>query len=130
MYVSTGGFSKDARYDADRADIPLALWDLDDLVRYLIEDCEQLDLLDTMCGTPKTIVSKNVYKSGLAPETVPCLSPFNTHVIRNMILSQEDRTRPIGTAVISLRITVIFAPTELREKRNSLLLPDSESSSS
>lgn len=31
LFVSTGGFSKDARYEADRASIPLALWDLDDL---------------------------------------------------------------------------------------------------
>lgn len=37
LYVSTGGFSKDARYEADRAAIPLVLWTLDNLVRALVE---------------------------------------------------------------------------------------------
>jgi restriction system protein len=31
------------RYEADRAGIPLTLWDLDDVVRYLVEDYERLD---------------------------------------------------------------------------------------
>lgn len=43
LYVSTGGFSKDANYEAERASIPLALWDLDDLARALIENYETMD---------------------------------------------------------------------------------------
>lgn len=43
LYVSTGGFSKDARYEADRANIPLTLMDLDDLVRAILEHYEQMD---------------------------------------------------------------------------------------
>ena len=37
LYVSTGGFTKDAQYEADRASIPLAMWTLDHVVRALIE---------------------------------------------------------------------------------------------
>lgn len=44
LYVSTGGFSKDARYEADRSTIPLTLWTLDDLVRALVENYEQVDI--------------------------------------------------------------------------------------
>lgn len=44
LYVSTGGFSKDAKYEADRASIPLTLMDIDDLVEAVIEYYEQLDL--------------------------------------------------------------------------------------
>ena len=43
LYVSTGGFSKDARYEADRASIPLTLMDLDDLVEAILDHYEQLD---------------------------------------------------------------------------------------
>ncbi len=43
LYVSTGGFTKDAQYEADRASIPLALWTLDHLVRALIENYESTD---------------------------------------------------------------------------------------
>lgn len=43
LYVSTGGFTKDARYEGDRAGIPVTLWGLDDVVRTLIEYYEQLD---------------------------------------------------------------------------------------
>lgn len=43
LYVSTGGFSKDARYEADRASIPVTLWELEDIVRYLVEYYDQLD---------------------------------------------------------------------------------------
>lgn len=43
LYVSTGGFSKDAYYEAERAGIPLMLWDLSDLVRALVENYENLD---------------------------------------------------------------------------------------
>lgn len=43
MYVSTGGFSKEARYEADRANIPLKLIDLEELVDLLIENYPEVD---------------------------------------------------------------------------------------
>lgn len=43
LFVSTGGFSKDARYEAERASIPLTLMDLDDLVRAILEHYEAMD---------------------------------------------------------------------------------------
>jgi restriction system protein len=43
LYVSTGGYSKEARYEAERASIPLTLMDLDDLVKALLEHYENLD---------------------------------------------------------------------------------------
>jgi restriction system protein len=43
LYVSTGGFSKDSRYEADRAGIPLTLWELDDVVRALVDYYDKLD---------------------------------------------------------------------------------------
>jgi len=44
LYVSTGGFTKEARYEAERARIPVTLMDLDDLVKSLLEHYEQLDI--------------------------------------------------------------------------------------
>jgi restriction system protein len=44
LYVSTGGFSKDARYEAERAAIPLTLMDLDDLVKSLLDHYEKMDV--------------------------------------------------------------------------------------
>ncbi len=44
LYVSTGGFTKDARYEADRANIPLTLMDLDELVGAVIEHYEKMDM--------------------------------------------------------------------------------------
>lgn len=43
LYVSTGGFTKDARYEADRANIPLTLWELDDIVRTLVDHYDKVD---------------------------------------------------------------------------------------
>lgn len=43
LYVSTGGFTKDAKYEADRAQIPLTLMDLDLLLDTLIDNYDQLD---------------------------------------------------------------------------------------
>lgn len=43
LYVSTGGFSKDAYYEAERANVPLTLWTLDNLVRALVEHYGQTD---------------------------------------------------------------------------------------
>jgi len=42
LYVSTGGFTKEARYEADRSPIPITLLDLDDLVDLLVENYEKL----------------------------------------------------------------------------------------
>ncbi|MCU0926983.1 MAG: restriction endonuclease [Hydrogenophaga sp.] len=44
LYVSTGGFTKDARYEAERGRIPVTLMDLDDLVRSLLEHYEKMDV--------------------------------------------------------------------------------------
>jgi restriction system protein len=43
LYVSSGGFSKEARYEAERASIPLTLMDLDDLVRAVLDHYERMD---------------------------------------------------------------------------------------
>lgn len=43
LYVSTGGFTKDALYEAERANIPIALMSLDDLVTALIDHYHLLD---------------------------------------------------------------------------------------
>jgi len=44
LYVSTGGFTKDARYEAERGRIPVTLLDMDDLVKALLEHYEHMDL--------------------------------------------------------------------------------------
>lgn len=44
LYVSTSGFSKDARYEAERANIPLTLMDIDDLVQAVLENYERMDI--------------------------------------------------------------------------------------
>lgn len=56
LYVSTGGFSKDAYYEADRASIPLTLWTLDNLVRALTEH-----YADTDSETKRLAPLKHVY---------------------------------------------------------------------
>ena len=43
LYVSTGGFTKDARYEAERAGIPIMLMDSDDLVTAIVEHYEKMD---------------------------------------------------------------------------------------
>lgn len=43
LYVSTGGFTKDARYEADRSSVPLTLWTLDELTKALLDNYEQAD---------------------------------------------------------------------------------------
>ena len=37
LYVSTGGFTKEARYEADRANVPMRLLDLDAFVRHYVD---------------------------------------------------------------------------------------------
>ncbi|WP_449226837.1 restriction endonuclease [Azospirillum argentinense] len=44
LYVSTGGFAHDAKYEADRAAVPLSLLDLDDLVALALEHYDALDV--------------------------------------------------------------------------------------
>lgn len=44
LYVSTGGFSKEARYEAERSNIPITLVDIDGLADLLISNYETLDL--------------------------------------------------------------------------------------
>jgi restriction system protein len=56
LYVSTGGFTKDARYEAERANIPLTLMDLDDLVKALLEHYEKMDI-----DTQRLIPLRKVY---------------------------------------------------------------------
>jgi restriction system protein len=43
LYVSTGGFTKDARYEADRSTVPLALWTLEELTKALVDNYENTD---------------------------------------------------------------------------------------
>lgn len=43
LYVSTGGFTKDARYEAERAKVPVTLMGLDELVEALIDYYEHMD---------------------------------------------------------------------------------------
>lgn len=43
LYVSTGGFSKEAHYEAERANIPVTLVGLDELVAVLMDNYERLD---------------------------------------------------------------------------------------
>lgn len=44
LYVSTGGFSREAYYEAERANIPLTLMNLDDLVTAILEHYERMDI--------------------------------------------------------------------------------------
>ncbi|SMH58570.1 restriction endonuclease [Azospirillum agricola] len=44
LYVSTGGFTREARYEAERSTIPLSLLDLDDLVALALEHYDALDV--------------------------------------------------------------------------------------
>lgn len=43
LYVSTGGFTKEARYETDRANIPVRLLDLDSFVRHYVEVYDKAD---------------------------------------------------------------------------------------
>lgn len=43
LYVSTGGFTREARYEADRSNIPVKLLDLDEFVRLYIECYDRAD---------------------------------------------------------------------------------------
>lgn len=43
LYVSTGSFTKEARYEAERASVPTTLLGLQDLRKLLVENYEKLD---------------------------------------------------------------------------------------
>ncbi len=43
LYVSTGGFSREAYYEAERASVPITLWTLDQLVRALMDHYDNTD---------------------------------------------------------------------------------------
>ena len=43
LYVSTGGFTKEAEYEAERAAVPVSLLDLDSLATLLVQHYESLD---------------------------------------------------------------------------------------
>jgi restriction system protein len=43
LYVSTGGFTKDAKYEAERATVPLTLIDLDELAQLVTEHYAKFD---------------------------------------------------------------------------------------
>ncbi len=43
LYVSTGGFTREARYEAERANVPLVLVDMPQLRKLLLEHYEQVD---------------------------------------------------------------------------------------
>ena len=44
LYVSTGGFTKDAKYEADRSNVPLTLLGSDDLTSLIISHYEAFDM--------------------------------------------------------------------------------------
>ena len=43
IYVSTGGFSTDAKYEAERSEIPIILMDLDTLVKFIMQYYDNFD---------------------------------------------------------------------------------------
>jgi restriction system protein len=51
LYVSTGGFTKDAYYEAERANIPLSLMTIDELVETLVEHYDKLDTETQQLGS-------------------------------------------------------------------------------
>ena len=51
LYVSTGGFSKEAKYEAERSTIPVTLVDMDSFVDLLVQYYDNLDV-DTKMLVP------------------------------------------------------------------------------
>jgi len=43
LYVSTGGFTREAKYEADRANVPITLLDLDEIAAVVIEHYDAFD---------------------------------------------------------------------------------------
>ena len=56
LYVSTGGFTKEAKYEAERANVPVTLMDLDYLVETVTENYEEFD-----AETRRLVPLKRVY---------------------------------------------------------------------
>lgn len=56
LYVSTGGFSKDANYEADRANIPITLMGIEELVDAVLENYERMDI-----STQRLLPLKRLY---------------------------------------------------------------------
>ena len=51
FFASADGFAKDPRHEPERPDIPLMLWDLDDLVQALVENYDHADQVPGfLCG--------------------------------------------------------------------------------
>lgn len=44
LFISTGGFSRETRFEADRSTLPLTLVDLDDLAELIVSHYESFDL--------------------------------------------------------------------------------------
>nr|PZN14449.1 MAG: restriction endonuclease [Mycolicibacterium hassiacum] len=51
LVVSTGGFTRDAKYEAERSSIPVVLWTIEELTKALIDNYEKTD------STTKALVS-------------------------------------------------------------------------
>lgn len=51
LYVSTGGFSREARYEAERATVPVTLIDIDELAVLVIDNYDKMDA-DTRATIP------------------------------------------------------------------------------
>ena len=43
LYVSTGGFTREARYEAERSNVPVTLIDIDELAELLISNYDNVD---------------------------------------------------------------------------------------
>ncbi|SIR37668.1 Restriction endonuclease [Rhizobium sp. RU35A] len=56
LYVCTGGFTRKASEELERADISTALMGPDDLVKSLLEQCDMLDLETQQLAPPKRIL--------------------------------------------------------------------------
>lgn len=44
LFVSTGGFTTEAHYEAERAHVPMTLWNLEELVQAIVEHYDSLDI--------------------------------------------------------------------------------------
>jgi restriction system protein len=44
LYISTGGFTREAKYEADRSNTPATLIDLDELARLVVTHYDNFDL--------------------------------------------------------------------------------------
>ena len=56
LYVSTGGFSREAYYEAERANIPCTLMNIDDLVQAIVDHYESMDI-----ATQRLVPLRRVY---------------------------------------------------------------------